>query len=76
MDIEALEHREDVGIPIAPDAQPAPAPRSLAARLAEAGDPDAVELEKVAASNTGGALASVRRRSMTFLKASRQGPEL
>ena len=76
VDIEALENREDVGIPIAPDAPPAAAPRSLAARLAEAGDLDAVEPEKVAASNTGGALASVRRRSMTFLKASRQGPEL
>ena len=76
VDIEALENREDVGIPIAPDVVPAPAPRSLAARLAEVADPDAVQPDAVAASNGGGPLASVRRRSMTFLKAQRQGPEL
>jgi hypothetical protein len=76
VDIEALENREDVGIPIAPDPVPAPGPRSLAARLADVADPDAIEPEPIAASSQGGALAAVRRRSMTFLKASRQGPEL
>ena len=39
VDIEALENREDVGIPIAPEPVPAPAPRSLAARLAEVARP-------------------------------------
>jgi diguanylate cyclase (GGDEF)-like protein len=76
VDIEALENREDVGIPIAPDPVPVPAPRSLAARLAEVDDPDAIEPEAIAASGQTGTQAAVRRRSMTFLKASRQGPEL
>jgi diguanylate cyclase (GGDEF)-like protein len=76
VDIAALENREDVGIPITPDVTPVPGPRSLAARLAEVADPDAVESEPIAASSQSGALAAVRRRSMTFLKASRHGPDL
>ena len=77
VDIEALENREDVGIPIAPEPVPARGaaqPRRAPGRGRD--DPDAVEPESVAASSQGGTLASVRRRSMTFLKASRQGPEL
>jgi hypothetical protein len=75
VDIEALENREEVGIPIAPE--PAPGPRTLADRLATFADPDAVseEADFAAASAAGAALASVRRSAMTFLKAQRQGPE-
>ena len=73
VDIRALENREDVGIPIA--TEPAPAPLSLAQRLAVAEDPNAV-LPEDAAPASAGTLASIGRRSMTFLKAQRQNPEL
>jgi diguanylate cyclase (GGDEF)-like protein len=75
VDIEALENREDVGIPIA--TEPIPPPLSLAERLAVAVDPDAVEPDAaVAALSAGGTLASIGRRSMTFLKAQRQNQDL
>jgi len=75
VDIEALENREDIGIPIA--TEPAPPPLSLAERLAVAVDPDAVEPEgTAAAASQSGTLASIGRRSMTFLKAQRQNQDL
>jgi diguanylate cyclase (GGDEF)-like protein len=75
VDIEALENREDVGIPIA--TEPIPPPLSLAERLAVAVDADAVEPDAaVAALSAGGTLASIGRRSMTFLKAQRQNQDL
>jgi diguanylate cyclase (GGDEF)-like protein len=74
VDIEALENREDIGIPIA--TEPAPAPLSLAERLAVAVDPDAAAPEGAAVSSQPGTLASIGRRSMTFLKAQRQNQDL
>ena len=76
VDIEALENREDVGIPIA--TEPPPPPRTLAERLITAADPDAPseDGDGLAVPGSSGTLAAVRRRSMTFLKAQRQGPEL
>jgi len=75
VDIEALENREDVGIPIA--TEPAPPPLSLAQRLAVAEDPNAVApADGDAGSTPAGTLASIGRRSMTFLKAQRQNTDL
>ncbi len=70
IDIAALEQREDVGIPIAPET---PLPRgTLAARLADGPAPE----PEAGATPAGGPLAAVRRRSVTFLKASRERPRL
>jgi hypothetical protein len=74
VDIEALENREDVGIPIA--TEPPPAALSLAERLAVAVDPDAPPPEGAAATSQTGTLAAIGRRSMTFLKAQRQNQDL
>jgi len=74
VDIEALENRDDIGIPIA--TEPSPAPLSLAERLAVAVDPDVRDADGVGAAMAGGTPGSLGRRSMSFLKAQRQGPEV